>query len=178
MQKRMTSPKIMKHLQMLLKTFPKDYISETEFRKKFEKTLMYPTDDVLLYKDQFDSLISVALKSDKEIFLLAEDYEGSFDNGELFVLSDLSDYEEYAKLNLSTLNVLFSSSEDWIVLIEESLEGGIAVLAGSHDFVRQFKSIYLKGESDFRNYVRFCIKEYQTRKVPLTQLTEIINLMD
>ena len=178
MQKRMTSPKIMKHLQMILKTFPKDYISEAKFRKKFEKTLMYPTDDVLLYKDQFDSLLSAALKSDKEIFLLAEDYEGSFDNGELFVLSDLSDYEEYAKLNLSTLNVLFSSSEDWIVLIEESLEGGIAVLAGSHDFVRQFKSIYLKGESDFRNYVRFCIKEYQTRKVPLTQLTEIINLMD
>ena len=175
MQKRMTSPKIMKHLQMLLKTFPKDYIFEAEFRKKFEKTLMYPTDDVLLYKDQFDSLISVALKADKEIYLLAEDYEGSFDNGELFVLSDLSDYEDYAKLNLSTLNVLFSSSEEWIVLIEESLEGGIAVLAGSHDFVRQFKSTYLKGESDFRNYVRFCIK---TRKVPLTQLTEIINLMD
>lgn len=178
MQKEMMSPKIMKHLQMILKTFPKDYISEAEFRKKFEKTLMYPTDDVLLYKDQFDSLLSAALKSDKEIFLLTEGYNGSFDNGELFVLSDLNDYEEYTKLNVSTLNVLFSSSEDWIVLIEESLEGGIAVLAGSHDFVRRFRSIYSKSESDFRNYVEFCIKEYQTRKVPLTQLTEILKLMN
>ena len=79
---------------------------------------------------------------------------------------------------MSTLNVLFSSSEDWIVLIEESLEGGIAVLAGSHDFVRRFRSIYSKSESDFRNYVEFCIKEYQTRKVPLTQLTEILKLMN
>ena len=178
MKRGIVSQDIMQHLQMLLKKFPREYICEAEFRKKFEKTLLYPTDDVLLYKNQFDSLMSVALKSNKEIFLLAEGYDGSFENGQLFVLSGLNDYEEYSKLNISTLNILFSPSEDWIVLIEESLEGGIAILAGTHIFLEQFRSMYSQGESDFRNYVKFCISEYQTRKVPLAQLTEIIDMMD
>ena len=57
----------------------------------------------------------------------------------------MRDYEAYAKLNISTLNVMFAPSDDWIMLIEESLEGGIAVLAGTKHFIGQFRSFTEKG---------------------------------
>lgn len=160
-----------------LKQAPREYIFEAEFQQKFEKTLLYPTDDVLLYLDQFEALMQTAFQTSKEIYLLSEGYDETFENGELYVLTDVRDYEAYAKLNISTLNVMFAPSDDWIMLIEESLEGGIAVLAGTKHFIDQFRSFYGKGESDLRDYVEFCIREHLTRNVPLTQLTQILKML-
>ena len=159
------------------KQAPREYIFEAEFQQKFEKTLLYPTDDVLLYLDQFEALMQTAFQTSKEIYLLSEGYDETFENGELYVLTDLRDYEAYAKLNISTLNVMFAPSDDWIMLIEESLEGGIAVLAGTKHFIGQFRSFYGKGESDLRDYVEFCIREHLTHNVPLTQLTQIPKML-
>ena len=176
-QKRKIDQTILCHLERLLKQAPKEYIVETEFRQKLEKTLLYPTDDVLLYRDQFEALMQTALQTSKEVYLLSEGYDETFENGELFVLTDLRDYEAYAKLNIRTLNVMFAPSDDWIMLIEESLEGGIAVLAGTKRFIDQFRTFYGKGESDLRDYVEFCIREHLTRNVPLTQLTQILKML-
>lgn len=177
MQKRKIDQTILCHLERLLKQAPKEYIVETEFRQKLEKTLLYPTDDVLLYRDQFEALMQTALQTSKEVYLLSEGYDETFENGELFVLTDLRDYEAYVNLNIRTLNVMFAPSDDWIMLIEESLEGGIAVLAGTKRFIDQFRTFYGKGESDLRDYVEFCIREHLTRNVPLTQLTQILKML-
>lgn len=121
--------------------------------------------------------MQTALQTSKEVYLLSEGYDETFENGELFVLTDLRDYEAYVNLNIRTLNVMFAPSDDWIMLIEESLEGGIAVLAGTKRFIDQFRTFYGKGESDLRDYVEFCIREHLTRNVPLTQLTQILKML-
>lgn len=177
MQKRKIDQTILCHLERLLKQASKEYIVETEFRQKLEKTLLYPTDDVLLYRDQFEALMQTALQTSGEVYLLSEGDDETFENGELYVLTDLRDYEVYVNLNIRTLNVMFAPSDDWIMLIEESLEGGIAVLAGTKRFIDRFRTFYGKGESHLRDYVEFCIREHLTRNVPLTQLTQILKML-
>ena len=67
MQKRKIDQTILCHLERLLKQAPKEYIFEAEFQQKFEKTLLYPTDDVLLYRDQFEALMQTALQTSKDV---------------------------------------------------------------------------------------------------------------
>ena len=74
--------------------------------------MLYPTDDVLLYRDQFEALMQTAFQTSEVVYLLSEGYDETFENGELYVLTDVRDYEAYAKLNISTLNVMFAPSDD------------------------------------------------------------------
>ena len=68
MQKKKIDQAIWQHFFRLLKQALREYIFEAEFQQKFEKTLLYPTDDVLLYRDQFEALMQTAFQT-SEVFI-------------------------------------------------------------------------------------------------------------
>lgn len=80
-------------------------------------------------------------------------------------------------MNLYSAVIMFSSSYEWIIVIDESLEGGEALFVGTPERVRLFESFYGRTKTDLLQFVRFYLDEAERRKVSLNHLSNMISIL-
>ena len=110
--------------------------------KAFERILLYPTNDVLLTEEQFCALRN-AMNGE---FLYAREVGETgkwYDMGQPFYrLSKCDTYEQFVQLPFWSISVFFDETFDWVILIDESLEGGIGLLLASEEIKDSFVKYY------------------------------------
>ena len=143
-----------------------------------KKTLIYPTNDVQLYEDQFDSLLHT-MNTEGQLIVAQVGYNDNvFEKDNVVYLFDRPfTYADYAALNLYRAVIMFSSSYEWIIAIDESLEGGEALFVGTPERVRLFESFYGRTKTDLLQFVRFYLDEAERRKVSLNHLSNMISIL-
>ena len=154
------------------------YIHDIKFADDMKKTLIYPTNDVQLYEDQFDSLLHT-MNTEEQLIVAQVGYNDNlFEKDNVVYLFDRPfTYADYAALNLSSAVIMFSSSYEWIIVIDESLEGGEALFVGTPERVRLFESFYGRTKTDLLQFVRFYLDEAERRKVSLNHLSNMISIL-
>ena len=162
--KQKNTAEIKRHIQKLLTTTKLQDIDDVKFNPGFRKVLLYPTEDLALTNEQFEALLKAHTGS--RIFVMQIGYDDDFlsDNNDVYVLSAPCSYEEYENLRFDTITILFSEDDDWIVLIDESAEGGVGLLAATSQVIERFESYYKNSKNDIISFVSYYLHDYVDRK--------------
>jgi hypothetical protein len=66
---------------------------------------------------------------------------------------------------------------DWILIIDESLDGGIGILGGDSEIVDIFEKEYGKTKKDMCKLVKFFIEDSNRNKHALLYMKKIFDLL-
>lgn len=153
----------------------------SDFANNTKKCLVYPTDDLLLYKDQFSHLFNLLNKDEQIYVMLFEEWDQLYNNHNcVFHISSFEEYSSVYDLNEKMIfdyrngensdfniyyfcskSIVFSDSYDWILQITESEEGGIGILGGEATRIDAFKKSYKRYEEDLTSYIDFYTNKRQ-----------------
>lgn len=139
-------------------------------------TLIYPTDDLLLSEYQFKTLVRCAVDTTGEK-LFAIQVESLYSNPEAFFIPPPYSYELYRNYTPYSMSVICPDSCRWYLLIDESLEGGLAIIIGKPDFIEKFKKAYGRSDIDICRFVDFSLRDYRRNNHGLDNLSKIIKLI-
>lgn len=141
-------------------------------------SLIYPTDDFFLYKDQFDAVMQLII-NDEKMLILQVDWDNAIYSSESKVYSfDKSiDYLEYRNIWLDYKTLIFSDSFKWVIVIDECVEGGIGILVADSDIIERFESFYKREKIDIVDFFEFHIKDEQNRKQELPIISIVVKLL-
>lgn len=157
-----------------------DYIMDAGYNDCYLKTLMFPTDDLHLTKEQFESLTHL-LNDGETIYVMQMAWDmkdGFFDiNNQCFQLKSPIEYSEYASLELYTISLLVPTQFNWIVLVEENLDNGEALFIGDKKVTEQFRQIYSSNQDDLAKYVLMWLSDYKNRNVKLDYLERVLGAL-
>lgn len=171
------TPDIVKRIGKFIRNKKISDIVEISLCEGITSSLIYPTDDHLLYECQLSAVVKL-LEEHESLYALQlgwSDVLGA-DTNELFILSPPFN-EEYYNLDLSTFTLLFSNSYQWLVLIDEAQEGGVGLIVGEKDIIEKFDSIYGRTKQDIVSFVNFHLDEEKRRSRTLTILPKIIKIL-
>ena len=116
-------------------------LTDLDYPKKYKKSIIYPTNDLLLYENQFFSLINL-LDGNAPLLLIQEGENDDFcdSKNQIIKMSPPFSFNDYMKIDgLYSMTMHFSYPCKWILLIDESLEGGIGLLIGEKKKIEQFE---------------------------------------
>jgi len=174
---------IMKIAKSLLKTPLDDSLCNVVFSEGLQKLLLYPTYDVYLNEEQFTALKSFLENIDEDEFYAVNHYVVSDDPAVLpaddfFYLAsrDIS-YEQYTDIFVYHLSVMFSKNGKWAIVIEESLEDGIGIMAAQPKMLELFKDCHPKYKQELENFIRFSELEQTGKNVKLDYCERIMALL-
>lgn len=165
-------------IKNLIKKYDFDSIDDVVFGDNLYKTFIYTTDDYYLYEDQFRALTSI-LHKDEILYVAQMGYQCNlFDvSNKIVEMRFPFSYSEYRKIDLHSIAVLFSNRFEWILIIDESIEGGEGILAGSLNFISKFNFNYSRSLKDLIQFVEFSIMDSQRRNTEFNHLMNIFHLL-
>lgn len=165
-------------INKILKCKKIESLIDVEFAKKVNVSIIYPTDDYLLDELQFQAIVNLLDKNDNlYIMQLGIDSNLHSLNHELYQLNYPYSYQEYQLLEFYSISVVFSNKLDWILLIDESLNGGIGILAGDSTNINLFETTYGKTKNDICKLGEFFIEDATRNKNALLYMKKIFNLV-
>ena len=169
---------LLSKINNILKSKKIEFLGDIEFSENLDVSILYPTDDYLLDEFQFQSIVSLLDKKDNlYVMQLGEDSYIHSLKHELYQLGYPYSYEEYKQLNFYSISVIFSSKLDWILIIDESLDGGIGILGGDSEIVDIFEKEYGKTKKDMCKLVKFFIEDSNRNKHALLYMKKIFDLL-
>lgn len=139
--------KIIKRMKSIIELTSNASLEEVQTKKNFEKIMLLHTNDVYLSMEQFFALQNF-LKEVKEEYCYVLNYYALSDEKSFEVLPDskvvyLVDknvtYNQYTEIFLCELSLIVSKNFNWIIAIEESVEGGVGIFAADPVLVRIFQ---------------------------------------
>lgn len=142
------------------------------------KAVIYPTDDVCLNKDQYNKLVSI-LKSEEELTVIQAGWTNDFfaEGNIAYTFCEPFSYEEYSELKFFSPSIIISSLLEWLIIIDESLYGGEALIVGKDDRVSQFLEKNGHGIQDILRFVDFYINDSYERSYKPIYLKKMIRLL-
>ena len=162
----------------LLKYYKIENIDDVLFVDNLYKILIYPTDAFYLHREQFDAIINIIDNQDI-LFVTQLGYDGELADSKnsIHQIKFPFDYNQYRSIQLETISILCSSKFNWILVIDESIEGGEGVFAGTKDIVDKLKISYDRCLIDLINFVEFSIYDSQKRNVGYKHMLNLLNLL-
>ena len=150
-------------------------IEDVAFSNSMGKKLLYPTNDLLLYEHQFSTLVS-CLDSSENLYIFQVSNNGKWDDQhDLFQISAPFSYSEYNSLYFYNPTIMFSDSFSWALVIDESLEGGIGILAGNFEFIRRYEERVPCSDKDLIKCVQFYLIDAEKRNTGYQHLKNILS---
>lgn len=141
-------------------------LTDLKYPKEYKKTILYPTNDLLLFEKQFLSLIKL-LDRNAPLFLMQAGENDDFrdSRNQIYIISSPFSFNDYMRIEgLYSMTMHFSSPCKWILLIDESLEGGIGVLIGEKEIIEQFENTYGRTSEDRKKLELFFEKDAKRNK--------------
>ena len=129
-------------------------INEDVLTEGFQKRILYPTNDFHLTKEQFHA-IKCLLQPDENLILFQMGFDDGFfspKNSYYKINCDIN-YREYDEIWIDSISALSSDTWEWLVLIDEALEGGLGVFIASEEVVKKFSEIYVNMTTDIIRFV-------------------------
>ena len=142
--------------------------------------LLYPINDLLLFEDQYVALLNTIrfLKEEKIYVIQTEKDSDLFcEATDVYEFDISSSFQEYQKLPIYSISLLFSNSMKWFLLTDETLEGGIGLLISDKDTIEQFKRIYGRCDQDICAFVAFSLKDADRNQHSIDNLSKIISCL-
>lgn len=151
-----TDESVVERLKRFLRKGMFDCINEDALTGEVQKRLLYPTDDFYLTKDQF-ATIKRLLRPNENLNLLQMGFdEGFFSLKNIYYQMDYNiEYQDYHKIWVDSISVLFPDSYEWIVLIDEAAEGGLGMFIASEKPIKKFTQKYTNLTADVIRFVEF-----------------------
>ena len=167
-----------KKLENILKTKEVKSLAGLAFSEKVDSSILYPTDDYFLTEFQFQSIVKLLSQNDK-LYVMQMGANDDLDSleHEIYELSYPYSYTDYRSLDFYSISIIFSSQCDWIIIIDESLNGGIGLFVGDVAKVSFFETVYAKTKSDICHMVKFFIDDSKRNKNAIPYMKRIINLV-
>ena len=141
-------------------------LKDLKYPKLYKKTILYPTNDLLLYEKQFLSIIEL-LEGNAPLFFMQAGENDDFrdSRNQAYIISSPFSFNDYMKIDgLYSMTIHFSSPCKWILLIDESLEGGIGLLIGEKEIIEQFENTYGRTSEDRKKLELFFEKDAKRNK--------------
>ena len=173
---------ILKKINMFFDTTDFSSVEEAEFLPRHKKILLYPTDDLLLNEKQFSAL-SAIMDEHEKLYILDDGYHGNYcstefvnavDVNRITVLEPPLCYKKYSGMALNPVCIMFPESFKWIIVVDEMLDNGVAILAGDASTISKFKSQYESHVHDVIAFTEYCLEQHQKRGTNLDWLLKII----
>ncbi len=135
-----------KAIKIIIENSHASSLIDLNINKNFKASLIYPTYDLYLTKQQYDNFWEfLDIIGEGECYLTQFDNcEGGIDSKEntfLRIHKDMT-YEEYININLFSVSVLVSKNGKWAIFIEETLEDGIGLFVADEKYIDIFKRRY------------------------------------
>lgn len=154
----------------LKESFMRIFTSNNPFEDCFSKdikkiNLIFPIDGYKLSKEQYNALM-LAIRDiyvDEEVFLseieaesIGNIFRPNSDNSK-YVLKhwsvDLSSsYDEYAEMDINVENAIYSSKNNWGIILSHEEH---AVIGGDAKFLDVFKAIYTESENSIESFQKY-----------------------
>ncbi len=172
------SEHITRGLQSIISNHFVGYPEIYHFPEGFAITLLYSTDDLFLTEHQFNALKSV-INQDTRIYVTQNDEDNPMtaDNYLIWELSADIMYDEYVEIPLFSNAIIFPNTLDWILIIEETLDGGVGILAGNVTMISAFESAYGQTRRDVRDLVLFHLEHSRIRDTYNDNLKRLLSMI-
>lgn len=166
-------------LKKFISTGKFDDLVDVDYNESLKKVLLYPTNDFYLTDNQFDCIKSMVSK-DESIYVMHMNWrcdDGFFDfNNEYYQLPSNCEYSRYKSLPLDTISIVFPSSFRWLVITDESYDGGMAFFIGEYASTQCFSNLYTTTQSDLAKFVEDALLAHKKRKAPLEYLHKFLQI--
>ena len=159
-----------------------DNIYDVAFVEGIKRIILFPTNDLILNENQFDTLVNSLIIGKEALYLmqLGENSDIFSQGNAVFKFAPPHLYREYFKCyeeeNLYSICIMFSDSFEWVCVIDECLEGGVAILAGYPTVINEFELKYGNSKNDLNNYLDF-LKEDEKRTKSNLQVELILKVL-
>lgn len=142
------------------------------------KAIIYPTDDVCLNEEQYNAIVSI-LKGGEDMTVIQCGWSNNFfaEDRIAYTFCEPFCYEEYSKLDFFSPSIIFSSLHEWIIIIDESLNGGEALIVGDPNRIAQFLKTNDNGIHDLLRFVSFYLNDAWERSYKTDYLKKMIHLL-
>ena len=174
---------ILKKINMFFTTIDFSSIEKAEFLSDHKKVLLYSTDDLLLSEKQFAMLSSI-MAEDEKLYILDDGYHGRYcssksentvDVNRITVFEPPLCYKKYSEMSLNPVCLIFPESFRWIIVVDEMLDDGVAILSGDASTISKFESQYESSLHDVIAFTEYCLEQHQKRGTNLDWLLKIIS---
>lgn len=165
-------------IEQILKTERIESLTDLAFSKEAEVSLLYPTDDFFLTEEQFSAIVTLLSEGERlYVMQLGESDDLSAMNRVVYEFCAPFSYEEYRTLDFYSMSILFSSRNHWVMVIDESLRGGIGVLAGDSEIVRLFEAHYGETKRDICALAMFFAEDAARNENALSYMKSLLGMM-
>ena len=151
-----------------------DDLIELKINDELEKAIIYPTSDLYLTKKQFESFKAFLLNIYEDNFLLTQfgtGQDGVFSScNKAYRFNKNVSYEDYYRLNLYSLTMLFSINKTWAIFIDETADAGIGLFLGEKNISKVFKSIFYTTRENYEkqiSYIRETLNKNENKYLSL-----------
>lgn len=154
---------------------PSDNIYDIRLNEKYKKVLIYPTDDVLLFEHQYEAIKTLMCDWEEMYVMQLGDKVDIFDKKNTVVsMKHPFEFFEYSRIDYYSLTLYFSSSFEWLLITDETFDGGIGILIGTNEKISLFRNNYSYCYSDLLKYVETCLDD-NDKTTSASVLSVIIN---
>lgn len=169
------SKKFYSEIKQLIDAQRIESLIDVEIPEDLHASLLYSTDDYFLSEKQFSSLVKLLQEGDSlYVMQLGDSDDLSELNHELYEFPFFCSYEDYRALDFYSISILFSSQYNWVLVIDESLEGGIGLFVGEKDAVDLFESFYGRTAKDLCELVLFFLRDSDRNKNSLLYMERLL----
>ncbi|MDE6677204.1 MAG: hypothetical protein K2K12_05805 [Clostridia bacterium] len=143
-------------IKKFIKNSHASYLTDLDINPELQTSLIYPTCDLFLTKQQYDSLWRFlnAIGEDKFYLTQFDNVPSGIDSEEntFLCIDKNTDYHEYMEINLYSLSLLISENGTWAIFIDETLDGGIGIFVASQKYMEAFQLCYPQLSNDLLSY--------------------------
>lgn len=141
------------------------------------KIFLFTPEDYYLSKDQFDTVKTI-IQPNESLYVAQLGYvQHSISKlTEVYSFKQPLDFQKYKEIWLDTLSFVFSDSCEWLIVVDESLNGGEGIFVGNDVRAAQFWKQYKNANRDILKFIELCIGEHKKRNVPLKHMFNILNI--
>ena len=151
-------------------------LADISWKPYFRKVLLYPTNDFQLFFNQYRGVASL-LGETENLYVTQVDYSTEhLSISDVYEISAPFEYDKYAQIWLDRPAILFSDSEEWMIITDELAQFGEGILVGEDEFLDRFQKNYGNCSTDVERFVSFFVEENKNRGVSLNHVADILNL--